>query len=110
MKGELQQQIDFSLRILFPIFSFLNLISHKPNNADGALRTSCLAIYRRGKGLDSKLWVREPGSSVMRCTLIFYSVHDILTCKINIQSEVWVRAWILCVLVQCDLLAVCIRF
>lgn len=28
-KGELQQQMDFSLRILFPIFSFLNLIFQK---------------------------------------------------------------------------------
>ena len=29
------------------------------------------------------MWAREPGSSAMRCTLIFYGVHDILTRKIN---------------------------
>lgn len=28
------------------------------NNTNGALRSSCFAIYRRGKRLDSKVWMR----------------------------------------------------
>ena len=57
MKGELQQQIDFSLRILFPILSFLNLISQNPNNIDGALRNSEAFLFINS----GKAWIQKCG-------------------------------------------------
>lgn len=99
-RGELQQQMDFSLLIRFPILSSSNLNPHSSETTQTELWEVHASLF-----IDAgNAWIQKcgwgPGSSVMRCTAISHSVHEISTRKIN--SKVWVRTWILCVVVHCD--------